>query len=154
MSHDRNIYPQFELDHEMYSIDPNSCDLIDWTEDVPHIRKHSYLTNAPFVWKPILPKMWKAALILNPNLKVCLKLKLMEKLTYGPEFMMINRSSVFQQLFFYWPVEPAPVSVISVVLTGEIEFLSELLFHQNRIAHWYSNTLTSVILYFEVCEFF
>ncbi|KAH8867094.1 F-box domain [Schistosoma japonicum] len=112
---------------EEYNFDPsdsNIFDQIDWSEDVPHIRGYK-INQAVSGWKPILPSMWRAAIFLRPYFTIHLKLQLVEDLTClrWKSSSSSDKSSAVHNLLSYWPVPPAPVTSITVILNGEPSFL-------------------------------
>ncbi|CAH8652390.1 unnamed protein product [Heterobilharzia americana] len=141
----------FNEDHAFDPSDSSMSDLIDWTEDVPHIRR--YRTNQEsFGWRPILTNMWRAALVLRPHLKVHLRLQLVEDLTCARwrSSSSEDKLNSIQNLLSYWPLPPAPVTSITLIINGEPAFIANLISPCNPINPIsYLQSLTSLIIVLE-----
>lgn len=142
----------FNEDKSFDPSDSSMLDLIDWTEDVPHIRRYGTNQDTPSGWKPIPPNMWRAAIILCPRLTIHLKLELVEDLTClrWKSSSSSDKFDAIHNVLYYWPVPPAPVTSITLILTGEPTFMARLLSPQNAINPIsYSQSLTSLIILLE-----
>ncbi|CAH8675309.1 unnamed protein product [Schistosoma rodhaini] len=142
----------FNEDQSFDPSDSSMLDLIDWTEDIPRIRRYGTNQDTPSGWKPIPPNMWHAAIILCPRLTIHLKLELVEDLTClrWKSSSSSDKFNAIHNVLYYWPVPPAPVTSITLILTGEPAFMARLLSPQNAINPIsYSQSLTSLIILLE-----
>ncbi|CAI2736081.1 unnamed protein product [Schistosoma spindalis] len=142
----------FNEDQSFDPSDSSMLDLIDWTEDIPRIRRYGTNQDTTSGWKPIPSNVWRAALILCPHLTIHLKLELVEDLTClrWKSSSSSDKFNSIHNLLSYWPVPPAPVTSITLILTGEPAFMAGLLSPQNTINPIsYSQSLTSLIILLE-----
>ncbi|CAH8575387.1 unnamed protein product [Schistosoma turkestanicum] len=149
-SNDLNI--RFNENRNFDPCDSSMLDLIDWTADVPHARRYGTSQEATSGWKPIPAYMWRAASTLRPRFTVHLKLELVEELTRlrWKSSSSSDKSNSIRNLLSYWPVPPAPVTSITLILTGEPTFVASLLSPKNPINPiFYSESLTSLIISLE-----
>nr|CAH8869664.1 unnamed protein product [Trichobilharzia regenti] len=140
--------------NEDHNFDPNDSimsELIDWTEDIPHLRRYG-TSQETYKWKVILPNMWRAALFLRPHFTVHLKLNLVEDLTClrWKNSLSEDKLNSIHNLLSFWPLPPAPVTSITLILNGEPTFIVDLISPRNPISPVsYSQSLTSLIIVLE-----
>ncbi|VDQ06843.1 unnamed protein product [Trichobilharzia regenti] len=143
--------------NEDHNFDPNDSimsELIDWTEDIPHLRRYG-TSQETYKWKVILPNMWRAALFLRPHFTVHLKLNLVEDLTClrWKNSLSEDKLNSIHNLLSFWPLPPAPVTSITLILNGEPTFIVDLISPRNPISPVsYSQSLTSLIIVLELAS--